>query len=107
MCDNMWLQPQETRKYVVADAEEVEGVIDKDHRCKGCGAPIRGRTCEYCGRLFEAEHTTGPVIYANNIPIIGVEKMGSTFDRLQYQASQERQIDSLIKLTREGKNVAI
>ena len=82
-------------------------MIDRDHRCKGCGAPIRGRTCEYCGRLFEEEHTTGTVIYDNNIPIIGVEKMRSTLDSLQYQVSQERQIDFLTKRMREANNVAI
>lgn len=82
-------------------------MIDKDQRCKGCGAPIRGLTCEYCGRVFEAEHTTETVLYANNIPIIGVEKMSSTLDSLQYQASQERQMEFLKKRMREANNVAI
>lgn len=48
--------------------------MDKDERCKGCGAPIRGRTCEYCGRVFEEEYTTETVLYADNIPIVVVQK---------------------------------
>lgn len=82
-------------------------MIDKDQRCKGCGAPIKGWTCEYCGRVFEAEHTTETVLYANNRPIIGMEKLSSTLDSLQYQVSQERQMEFLIKRMREANNVAI
>lgn len=80
-------------------------MIDKDQRCKGCGAPIRGWTCEYCGRVFEAEHTTETVIYANNIPVIGVEKLSRTFDSLQYQVSQERQIAFLQNTMKAMNNV--
>lgn len=80
-------------------------MIDKDHRCKGCGAPIRGRKCEYCGRVFEEEHKNETVIYANDIPIIGVQNMRSMLDRLQYQTSQERQMDFLKKRMREANNV--
>lgn len=51
--------------------EEVEAMIDKDQRCQGCGAPIKGRTCEYCGRVFEVEYDTiETVLYADNIPIL-------------------------------------
>lgn len=57
--------------------------------------------------MFEAEHTTETVLYANNIPIIGVEKLSSTLDGLQYQASMERQIDFLKKRMREATSVAI
>lgn len=81
-------------------------MIDKDQRCKGCGAPIRGWTCEYCGRVFEAEHTTETVLYADNIPI-AVEKLSSTLDSLQYQVSQERQMEFLKKRMREANNVDI
>lgn len=46
-------------------------MIDKDKRCHGCGAPIKGRTCEYCGRVFDVEYeTTETVLYADNIPIL-------------------------------------
>lgn len=80
-------------------------MIDKDQRCKGCGAPIRGRTCEYCGRVFVAEHTTDTVLYANDIHIIGVEKLSSTLDSLQYQVSQERQIAFLQNVMKAMNNV--
>lgn len=79
-------------------------MIDKDQRCKGCGAPIRGLTCEYCGRVFEAEHTTETVLYANDIPI-AVEKLSSTLDSLQYQVPQERQIAFLQNTMKAMNNV--
>lgn len=79
-------------------------MIDNDQRCKGCGAPIRGRMCEYCGRVFEEEYTTEAVLYADNIPIV---KLSSTLDSPQYQASQERQMEFLKKRMREANNVAI
>lgn len=64
-------------------------MIDKDQRCQGCGAPIKGRTCEYCGRVFEVEYdNTETVLYANDVPIM-VGKISSELDRLMYESSPE------------------
>ena len=80
-------------------------MIDKDQRCQGCGAPIKGRTCEYCGRVFEVENDTiETVLYADNIPIM-IEKTSSQLDHLQYQASQERQTAFLLENLSKSNNV--
>ena len=82
-------------------------MIDKDQRCQGCGAPIKGRTCEYCGRVFEVEYdTTETVLYANDVPIM-VEKISSELDKWRYQASQERQTAFLLENLRKSTNVAV
>lgn len=82
-------------------------MIDKDNRCQGCGAPIRGRACDYCGRVFDVEYgyATGNVMYADDVPLV-VETIKSKIDRLQYQASQERQTAILLNnLWKNNNNV--
>ena len=81
-------------------------MIDKDNRCQGCGAPIRGRACDYCGRVFDVEYgyATGNVMYADGVPLV-VETTKSKIDRLQYQASQERQTAILLDNLRKSNNV--
>ena len=82
-------------------------MIDKDQRCQGCGAPIKGRTCEYCGRVFEVEYdNTETVLYANDVPIM-VGKISSELDKWRYQASQERQTAFLLENLRKSTNVAV
>lgn len=83
-------------------------MIDKDNRCQGCGAPIKGRACDYCGRVFDVEYgyATENVMYADDVPLV-VETIKSKIDRLRYQASQERQTAILLDNLRKSNNVSM
>lgn len=80
-------------------------MIDKDQRCQGCGAPIRGRTCEYCGRVFEVERAADGLNFHLDGSVMA-RAVGHELDRLQYQVSQERNIAFLINNMRGSNNVA-
>lgn len=45
--------------------------------CPNCGAPVRpgSARCEYCGSWFEAPDTSQIVFYADNEPVMIVEKI--------------------------------
>lgn len=80
-------------------------MIDKDQRCQGCGAPIKGRTCEYCGRVFEVERAADGLTFHLDGNVMA-RAVGHELDRLQYQASQERQMAFLLENLRKSNNVA-
>lgn len=46
-------------------------------RCPNCNAPVRPNQirCEYCGSWFEAPDTSQIVFYADNEPVMIVEKI--------------------------------
>lgn len=90
-------------------------MTDRDQRCKGCGAPIKGRTCEYCGRVFTVSF---PVVSygeinatrikpgAINLQSGGIDDLRNEIARLQYQASTERQMAHFARIASEMTNVA-
>ena len=80
-------------------------MIDKDHRCHGCGAPIKGRTCEYCRRVFADERITYGQSFCFDRSIINYNA-GYELGWLQYQVSQERQMSLLMDNLRKSNNVA-
>lgn len=81
-------------------------MIDKDRRCQGCGAPIRGRTCEYCGRVFEVERAADGLTFHLDGSVMA-RAVGHELDRLQYQAAQERQTAFLLENLQKSTNVAV
>lgn len=79
-------------------------MIDKDRRCQGCGAPIKERTCEYCGRVFEVEKTTEGLTFHLDGNVMA-RAVGHERDRLHYQISQERQMALLFDNLSKSVNV--
>jgi len=51
--------------------------------CPNCGAPVhsRQRECEYCGSVFDVPETEQIIMYADNEPVMIVERINDFITR--------------------------
>lgn len=74
---------------------------DQIERCQGCGAPIKGMNCEYCGRSLIDHYkiTNFRASYPEGRDRI--ETLQAEIDRLQCLASMDRQIEHYIRIFKQ------
>lgn len=72
-------------------------MIESWGNCPNCGAPIRGRECEYCGTIFDFKcdnhidksDADRPVLYLDGKPMMfgcSLEEAAAAFSRLSVNA---------------------
>lgn len=64
MCENIGLKPVQVQK----------PLVERFGNCPNCGAPVTGNKCEYCGTVFNHDDNDYETLYADNVPVIRINK---------------------------------